>query len=329
MNKPRRFGLRTRIAAVIGGTWCVAVLAVVAYLYGFLEGRAIEEWQAERTLQAEAMAATLDQIVAEAVHDVRKVAGLEQFDALAAVHAIDPKINGISDGLDMSKRRVFDGFVDGGRFSVMFILMPDGRHYLSHPYSVQQRLKRFDLSDRPYFIEATRSRAPVVSNAFVGADGVPAIAIDVPVLDAKGEIAFHIGGVMHLDRLAALFVGSTPAASDVAMLADRNGMVMASHVSDAGRAAAKLVSGTLVRFVGGEPRPGRAETQVVTGANGEELLVVLVRLQSGWGMTMARNRAGFIDRIKPELARSSLVVGAILACLSMIGFVIAQRIAGH
>jgi hypothetical protein len=61
------------------------------------------------------------------------------------------------------------------------MLLPNGDHYLSHPYAIQQSLKKYNLADRPYFQEATRSKKTAISDSILGADGMPAVVIDTPL----------------------------------------------------------------------------------------------------------------------------------------------------
>jgi hypothetical protein len=91
---------------------------------------------------------------------------------------------------------------------------------------VQQSLKKYNLADRPYFIAATRSRKPAISDSIVGADGMPAVIIDTPLVNANGEIFAHLGGVVYLSNLSKALSSPLIAPFDDGFLVDRQGMLI-------------------------------------------------------------------------------------------------------
>ena len=133
------------------------------------------------------------------IRDSAYTAHLPEFSSLSAVDRVNPSINGIPLDLERAKRQTLDALLaSDSNLGVVFLLLPNGDHYLSHPYAIQQSLKKYNLADRPYFQEATRSKKPAVSDSIQGADGMPAVVIDTPLMDGRGKIFAHLGGVVYL-----------------------------------------------------------------------------------------------------------------------------------
>ncbi len=326
-----RLGLRVRIAVAIAALCLVSIIVVVGYLRHALERQATAQWTRERGQVAAALAAGFDRSIDEMIGDLRFVAGMPAMVGLPDLERVDRAINGIPADADAEKRHLLDGLLEDGRFSVLFVLQPNGDHYLSHPFDVQQTLKRFNLADRPYFREAARSGYPVVSDAFTGADGIPAVAIDVPSLGEDGKPILHLGGVIHLPKLTEIFTTAILPPFDMGMLVDRQGTVIAA----AGRgqtveAPDTALAAALKAFQGTSPIPGRAVVKSYFNRTGdEEILASFVRLHSGWTVALARPRSSFVDEIAPEVASISTMAGALLLLVSAIGFAIAHHIVGR
>ncbi len=326
-----RLGLRVRIAVAIAATCLVSIIVVVGYLRHALERQAAAQWSRERGQVAAALAAGFDRSIDEMIGDLRFVVGQPSMASLPDLGRVDRTINGIPADADAEKRRLLDGLMEDDRFSVLFVLQPNGDHYLSHPFAVQRLLKRFNLADRPYFQEATRSGYPVVSDAFMGADGIPAVAIDVPHLDEDGRPILHLGGVIHLPKLTEMFATAILPPFDMGMLVDRQGTVIAA----AGRgqtieAPDTALAAALKTFQGTSPIPGKAVVKNYFSQIGnEEVIASFVRLHNGWTVALARPRSSFVEEIAPEVTRISTMVGALLLLVSTIGFAIANHIAGR
>jgi len=326
-----RLGLRVRIAVAIAALCLVSIIVVVGYLRHALERQATAQWTRERGQVAAALAAGFDRSIDEMIGDLHFVAGIPAMASLPDLERVDRAINGIPADADAEKRHLLDGLLEDGRFSVLFVLQPNGDHYLSHPFNVQQALKRFNLADRPYFQEATRSGYPVVSDAFTGADGIPAVAIDVPSLGEDGKTILHLGGVIHLPKLTEIFATAILPPFDMGMLVDRQGTVIAA----AGRgqtveAPDTALAAALKAFQDTSPIPGRAVVTSYFSRTGDgEILASFVRLHSGWTVALARPRSSFVDEIAPEVASISTMAGALLLLVSAIGFAIAHHIVGR
>lgn len=326
-----RLGLRVRIAVAIAATCLASIIVVVGYLRHALERQAVAQWGRERGQVAAALAAGFDRSIEEMTGDLRFVAGLPIMADLPDLERLDRSLNGIPADGDAAKRRILDGLLEDQRFSVLFVLQPNGDHYLSHPFAVQRLLKRFNLADRTYFQDAARTGKPAVSDAFMGADGVPAVAIDVPRLDERGDLVLHLGGVIHLPKLTEIFASTILPPFDMGMLVDSQGTVIAA----AGRGQTvetpdKALAAAAKAFQDSAAAPGRAVVRNYFAQPGnEEVVASFVRLYTGWTVALARPRSSFVDEIAPEVTRISTMVGALLLVVSSIGFAIAHHIAGR
>ncbi|BAE52420.1 Signal transduction histidine kinase [Paramagnetospirillum magneticum AMB-1] len=326
-----RLGLRVRIAVAIAVTCLVSVVVVVGFLRHALERQAAAQWSRERGQVASALAIGLDAAIKSMTEDLRFAASLPEMAALPAINQVERAINGIPADADPQKRQILNSLMKGGHFSVLFVLQPNGDHYISHPFHVQQRLKRFNLADRPYFQEASRTSGPALSDAFVGADGIPAVAIDVPRLDGRGEVILHLGGVIHLPRLTEIFAGSILPPFDMGVLMDRQGTVIAAT----GRGqTVEAPDGALTAaaraFQSTSPAPGKAAVKAYPSPTGkEEMIAAFVLLNNGWTVSLARPRSSFVDEIAPEVTRISVIVGGLLLLVSSLGFAIAHHVAGR
>ncbi|EME71592.1 Signal transduction histidine kinase [Paramagnetospirillum caucaseum] len=326
-----RLGLRVRIAVAIAAICLVSIIVVVGYLRHALERQATAQWSRERGQVAAALAAGFDRSIDAMIGDLRFVAGLPAMAGLPDLARLDRTINGIPVDADTDKRRILDELLEDERFSVLFVLQPNGDHYLSHPFTVQRLLKRFNLADRPYFQQAASTGRPVVSDAFMGADGIPAVAIDVPRLDHNGTVTLHLGGVIHLPKLTEIFSTAILPPFDMGMLIDRQGTVIAA----AGRgqtveAPDTALAAAAKTFQGTSPIPGKAVVRTYfSQAGNEEVIASFIRLHNGWTVALARPRSSFVEEIAPEVTRISTMVGALLLLVSAMGFAIAHHIAGR
>ncbi|OAN44817.1 histidine kinase [Paramagnetospirillum marisnigri] len=324
-------GLRPRIAMAIGTICLASSILVLGYLHWALERSALAQWQQERLADAGSLATALDKTIKELTGDLRLAVATPPMTRLGFQNRVERRLNGIPLGVDMEKRRVLDTVLEEGAFSVLFILQPNGDHYLSHPYDVQTRLSRFNLADRPYIREAARTGLPTVSDSFIGADGEPAVVIDVPRLDDSGQVVFHLGGVIHLRRLTELFGTTVTDRFDVALLVDRKGAVIAGSGDPSVRPPSwDSLAAALRRFQAESNEPGHATIRTVLDPDrNDEMVAALVTLKSGWAMALARGRSTFLEQARPEIARISLIAAGLLLVVGVIGFAIASHMAGR
>ncbi|MCK2087146.1 EAL domain-containing protein [Thauera aromatica] len=218
---------RWHIIAIVSVPVLLSLVLVLVVLRGLLDDWAYARWSEDHGSLAAALAAGVDRDIGFAVDQLRLAASAPEFGHLAERARIDPAINGLPEPLDEGKRRILEQLRAQGAFSVLFVLTPEGEHYLAHPFSVQRGLKQHSLADRPYFQQARNTGELVISDSFVGADGVPAVAFDLPVRDARGTIILHLGGVMHLERLSRFLARDRIDPFGMAVLVDRRGTPIA------------------------------------------------------------------------------------------------------
>ena len=338
-----RFEQRHQILAIV----LIPTLLSLALL-AFVLRDSLHRWSEERWSNDQlAFVATLaDRIEA----DVKQASGLlefagksPEFASLPNLQKIDRKINGLPEHLEPEKRRLLEQLRTQGRFSVLFVLTPEGDHYISHPFSVQRSLKKYNLADRPYFQAAQRSGELTISNSFVGADGVPAVAIDLPVLDASGNIVLHLGGVLHLAHLSNLLSQAGIAPFDAAVLVDGKGERIAD--SEPARLATPpgepLISHpgfgseqvSVSNYVASASRVEVARStnangvEVVhsTDSNGQKWLAFDTALETGWRLFLFRSAAHVQEDIEPQVRNTTLLAAGILLLPSLLGLAMALR----
>jgi len=307
-------GERRHIVALVLLPTLLSLVLLLFFLRGSLHDWAVQRWAEDNQAFVDALAARLDAEIEQPLQLLRLAARNRAFQHLAERNAIDLALNGIPERLDPEKREILESLRRSGGFSVLFVLTPEGDHYISHPYEVQLALRKYNLADRPYFRQATALREAVVSGGFVGADGVPAVAINVPVLDAEGNIVLHLGGVLHLSRLSGLLVAGKIMPFERAALFDRDG----KRVADSLHGTAQDLAAVQV--------PPLASGMVrVVDAGGEAWLRFTVRLRNGWLLTLERSEVALLAAIQPQVWRAMQSVALMVLVPSLIGLLLAFR----
>ena len=305
-----------------------ALLAVWLFVDRSHQQLSIERWSSEHQALVRAIAHSTQEKISDASSLLAYTSRLPDFSALSAVDRINPALNGIPPDLEPGKRQILDSLLAGeSNLAVLFLLLPNGDHYLSHPYAVQQSLKKYNLADRPYFQEATRSKKMAVSDTISGADGMPAVVIDTPLLNPTGEIYAHLGGVLYLKHLSRLLSSADIAPFDYGLLADRKGMLI-GH-SDA-------------NLIGGLRELQKAEHAMLGQLNGEQQEMIfgqwqdeqgvawlsfVYRLDSGWQLVLSRRLDSVLAETAPATRQITLLIGLILLITSGIGLALAIRFA--
>jgi len=307
-------GERRHIVALVLLPTLLSLALLLFFLRGSLHDWAVERWAQDNQAFVDALAARLDAEIEQPLQLLNMAARNRAFQHLAERQAIDLALNGIPEHLDPEKHEILESLRIFGGFSVLFVLTPEGDHYISHPYSVQLALRKYNLADRAYFRQATASREAVVSGGFVGADGVPAVAINVPVLDGEGNIILHLGGVLHLSRLSGLLVAGKIKPFERAALYDREG----KRVADSQHGTAQeLVVHEVPELTSGMLR--------VVDAGGEAWLRFTVGLRHGWLMTLESSEVALSEAIGSQVYRVMQLVALMVLVPSLIGMLMAFR----
>ena len=324
---------RHQIIAVVAIPALVSIALLILVLRSALYDWAVDSWAGDQMAFVSSLRKDIEADIEQASSMLQLTSQTQALSGLPEISRIDRSLNGIPEALDPAKRLQLERLRRLSRFSVLFVLTPDGDHYISHPFKVQQRLKKFNLADRSYFQEARRTKQTVVSDVFVGADGIPAIAIDVPVLNAAGEIVLHLGGVLHLKHLSVLLANSAIFPFDQAVLVDRNGRRVAesnpAHLNeDIGEPLKSHPAFAGGKLIQDQPpgKPGDVNFLQTTDGRGERWLAFDVRLESGWRMFLFRSVDKLIAQVSPRVQKLTLIATVIFMLPSLIGLVMALRL---
>lgn len=304
-------------------------------LLSFLLRNSMHEWAIERWSkdQANVVAMLKDQIaddLDQAQQMIQLVAQAPEFSGLPEISRVDRRLNGIPEGVEQGKRKLLEGLRRFGGFSVLFVLSPSGDHYMSHPFSVQKRLNKFNLADRPYFNRAQATKQVVISDSFIGSDGAPAIAIDVPVVNAAGDVVLHIGGVLHLTKVNALLASSRIAPFEKAQLVDGHGVVIGD--SDNGQNNSEYSMDSSVsfsaRFSATEFDGQNGEMRLLKGAdrNGTDWTGFQSALKGGWKLNLYRKTESIRVTEAPLIQNTLSLTAAIFIIPSAMALWMAFRL---
>jgi diguanylate cyclase (GGDEF)-like protein/PAS domain S-box-containing protein len=303
-----------------------ALAAVWLFVQRSHQELAIERWSNEHRPLVRIIAQSMQERMADASDLLTFTSHLAEFSSLSDIDRIQRTLNGIPPELEPGKRKALDALLAADRsFSVIFILLPNGDHYLSHPYSIQQSLKKYNLADRPYFQEATRSKKTAISDSIQGADGMPAVVIDTPLLNPSGEIYAHLGGVLYLRHVSYLLSRNNIAPFDYGMLVDRKGMLI-------GHSDTNLIGGPHELSEASHPLLSRSPTAKLDAEFGQwqdeqgvAWLGFVHRLDSGWQFILARRLDSVLAEAAPAIRQTTLLVALILLITSGIGLGLVMR----
>ncbi len=336
-----RLTQRRQILLIVAVPALLSLLLLGLVLRNSLQDWALIRWSKDHLTLSSSLAERIDEDIREASTLLRIVATQPAFAGLPERSRIDRSINGIPEHLDREKRRLLESLRSEGPFSVLFVLTPEGDHYISHPFAVQRSLKKYNLSDRPYFQAATRSGDLVISDSFVGADGIPAIAINIPVLDETGKIILHVGGVMHLSKLSRLLARPNIQPFDQATLIDRQGQRIAATDMELDTARGATDAAEPLRshpaFTGARgaaattaeiPRNTSIhgiEVRRFQDGNKREWFAFDIGLGNGWRLFLFRDIAGLRAEIAPQVLSLIVVAAVLLLVPCIIGLLMALR----
>ena len=321
---------KRQILAIFVIPTLLSLLLLSVFLNRTLTELAYEHWTTDHRAFAAALGQRIDRDIAEAARQLHFVAATPPFRDLHEKGHIDRALNGLPEHLDQDKRRLLELLRTTGNLSVLFVLTPEGDHYMSHPFAVQRRLQKFSLADRPYFQEATRTKSLVISDAFVGADGIPAVAIDLPILDDARNIVAHLGGVLHLTRLSVALAPSRIAPFERAVLVDRVGLSIADsdpeqldHPVDEPLLSHPHYSAT--RDGQRQPAGEGPEVSQYVDRHGVGWLSFRLALNSGWNLYFFHRQAALREEIVAHTRDILLLFGTLLAVPAILGIALAFR----
>jgi|GEM_PF-4595840 len=305
-------GERRHIVALVLLPTLLSLALLLFFLRGSLHEWAVQRWAEDNKAFVDSLAARLDAEIEQPLQLLRLAAKSRAFQSLPERSSIDLALNGIPGELDPEKHEILEALRQAGGFSVLFVLTPEGDHYISHPFSVQRALRKYNLADRAYFQQAASTGLPVVSDGFTGADGVPAVAIDIPVLDASGKVILHLGGVLHLTRLADLLRAGKIEPFERAALFD-----------GAGQRVADSRLGVIAGDEMAEAWSPGAAAMTRVDADGEPWLRFVAPLRHGWHLSLMRSEAALNAAITPQVHRVMQLVSLMVLVPCLIGLLLA------
>ncbi|BCR06381.1 hypothetical protein DESUT3_34500 [Desulfuromonas versatilis] len=329
---PKRF--TTRQIKTHGAFALSTVLAIVLatlFLRHTLVKLSLQEAHTHQQQLARAIAHQFEGEIGHYLASLELVARSDTFSRLDHAKHIDPAIRGVDPALEPEKHRLLAGLIEpAGPFSAVFLMLPNGDNYLSHPFSTQRNLNQSNFADRPYFQAARETRSRVVTGGFLGASGNLAVVIDLPLLDEQGQLRAHLGGVFHLGRLSAILDESRRNEFDTGFLVDQTGHLIAHsnpEYLENGRSR-NLADHPMLRPGADEKQGGGApRTRTFTDPlSQKELLGTIVPLDWGWRLVLAKDLSGVYARNLPPILRISTLVALLLLGISGLGLATTWRI---
>jgi len=324
-----------RITWVLLASSALGLALLVLYLQHSLSNSATRQWVDSKANAAFQLAGWIDSELSQAQERLKITANLPTFQIPPDPTLIDRKVNGIPLGTDQKRRQILDWLLGehDHNFSVLFQLLPNGDHYLSHPFTVQKSLKTYNLSQRSYFRQVVATKKPAISDTFVGADGIPAVAIDIPILDSKGEITSHFGGVFHLSGLSHLFDKlSSSALSGTTFLLDRQNKLISQSALNNQEVVSLLNTAALQSELSRLPLSKgdmeyQIQTEILPAQTGHpESVVLLVRMANGWTLGISVKLESIVAQFTQDIWKTSILATLLLMLISGIGILAVSRI---
>ena len=294
------------------------------FLERSIQGFAMDNWSENQTLVINTLSKQIDNEISNAQTLLEYTATMPEFRKFLPIERLDRSVNGVPESLERNKRAVLNHLVAANApFSVVFILLPNGDHYLSHPFKVQRSLKRYNLADRDYFRATTATHKTSVSNSFMGADGKLAVAINTPILNQDGELLGHLGGVLHLGDLSQMISAESIAPFDKAILMDSRGQLIAhsdpSKVEPKTRTEYMEQSGVQHWLNSIANRDSHDSiTRNSLSSKGHNWISFANRLDAGWFLLLQRQENSILDEYQDHISDTTVFVALIL--LSVCGF---------
>jgi len=325
--------LRQKIILAFVFSIIFGVLLVSVFLERSLKNFAVENWANNQTLLINSLRNQIGVEIERAQSLLELTAKMPEFSRLLSSQQIDSSINGIPELLEPLKHSTLNQLVgDNGPFSVVFLLLPNGDHYLAHPFSVQQKLQRHNLSDREYIKQTARTLQTSISDSFVGADGKVAIAIDVPILNHQGELIAHLGGVVHLNDLSRLITTDAIKPFDQAFLQDRKGQLIAHSDPDNLARRTEFSEQMLLKKwhaqINNSPSGNFLVKQSID-TDKVQWLSFITNLPSGWSLVIQRRIDSILNDFTNHIINTTTLVALILLSVSGFGIWISTILSGR
>ncbi|RRC98899.1 EAL domain-containing protein [Amphritea balenae] len=305
------------------------------FLERSIKGFAIDNWSDNQSLVVNTLSNQIDNEINNARNLLQYTASMPYFQNLTAADKVDRQINGLPEQFEPIKRSALKQLTgSNGPFSVVFILFPNGDHYLSHPFDVQKKLKRYNLADRDYFKATTRTLTTSISDSFIGADGKLAIAINTPVFDIENNLIAHLGGVLHLQDLSKLIDADKIAPFDQAIILDRQGKLIAHSDQTQILPENRDTYSNDLPFKSKLEKLARQADQsylIEPSSNKDKQtqLNLITQLGSGWTLILERSESNILNQFTGHINNTTLLVSVILFSVSGFGIWVSTILSGR
>ncbi|MCW9046072.1 MAG: bacteriohemerythrin [Alphaproteobacteria bacterium] len=309
----------------------LGIILVAAFINEKLTEIATEQWGYKHQAIASNIAEHIEETLNHAQKRLEQTASRPELSHLPHISLIDRSVNGLPVGLAQETRSLFDTLLeDEDAFSVIFLLKPNGDHYISHPFSTQKNLKKYNLSDRPYFKAATESKKPTLSDSLLGADGISAVVIDVPLLSPEKEIYGHIGGVLHLPQLNTLIKKAVEGPFDQWVLLGRKNQLISGWTDDQSiiDQHMELIKQSVKGVEKHKPRGALAKDSGIKTLKGnkQNFVVNVTTLEPDWKLVMMRGTNTIESAVRKDVIGATAVIALVLFIISAISIVVVTQI---
>jgi PAS domain S-box-containing protein len=312
----------------------LSVAVVTAFLYVRLRDTAIADAKTYQEAYTALLARGFSRSLDRSRTQLEFLAAAPEVGNLPDLERIDPALHGIPEDADTAKRRLFRLFLEKHpEFSVLFVLTPAGTIYVTEPFEVQKRIVFSNLSGRAYFKQATQGRQTVLSDSFLGADGMRAVVIDVPVLDGESRIRAHVGGVLHIRSLSRFVEKSRIGPFTAGFVVDSNGTLIAHTDPDLltplglSRFTEHPLMAPGPRGAGNPCAKPPAGTRIYEHPQaGEAYMGTLVPLANGWCFGLERRMREIEAPLFAEAWHTAALVAVLILGVSGLGLLLAHRV---
>lgn len=315
-----------RIVTVLIISSILGLALLSTYLGTSLQSSSVDHWVEHKKHTLRFVAKQIDDELAQALSRLEYLAKLDAFNTAPNAELINVSLNGIPLGADVKRRNALNWLLDEQEhgFSALFVLLPNGNHYISHPYSIQTSLERYNLSHRPYFQLAKATKSMVVSDSFVGADGVPAVAMALPILDDSETIHSYLGGVFYLSQLSELIQAqSMLSQGETSFLLDRHGRLIAySGQQFVGGWSPQDVP-EIKRFIDKESINKEQQGYVINSVHlplsevNQDQTALFTRLNSGWILGTTRSTHSIDKEFHSDVFQTTVLAAILFLLISM------------
>ena len=307
-----------RIILVFVLSSAVAALLVGSTLKYMLTRATLDSWKQQQEFVTLEFAEQIDSEIEETLNHLRFLATLPEFSTPLHIDQIEPSLKGVPENVEVTERKILNNLLElDKRFSALYVLTPKGQLYLLEPFKRQIKVKRENFSHRPYFIEVSRTKKPVVSDGFISGAGTPVVVMVVPVLDKAGNITRYLGGGTYFTNLSRLVAKDQIGSFDSGFIVDRKGSPIAhTNIKNFREHSGEDYSAhpLILNFPrkDGKHNFDPVIEEYVNPGDGRVYLSSYVQLHSGWGLGLDIAKDTVLSKILPMVWEISILVSILV-----------------